>query len=144
MQYNKMSIKIWSLNTRLITANCECQIVGGTTLKDFQYNQSTLNKSNVKKMLLFCTRGQMTFIIPKIKKILSPESIIVIAKEYARFSVKNVFVSSVMVNTRRSSSFIIAVTKFLQDKSATHQFHFMGSSNTKRPLERRPSCQSVR
>ena len=73
MQYNKMSIKIWSLNTRLITANCECQIVGGTTLKDFQYNQSTLNKSNVKKMLLFCTRGQMTFIIPKIKKILSPK-----------------------------------------------------------------------
>ena len=65
-------------------------------------------------------------------KDLITESVIDIAKERVRLGVKDVFVSSVMVNTRRSSSFISAVNNILQDKSATHQFHFFNNSNIKK------------
>ena len=41
-------------------------------------------------------------------------------------------VSSVTVNTRRSSAFISAVNNILQDKCATHQFHFIDNSNIKK------------
>ena len=50
------------------------------------------------------------------------KSFIDIAKECFRFGVKDVFVSSVTVNTRRSFAFISAVNNILQDKCATHQF----------------------
>ena len=45
---------------------------------------------------------------------------------------KDVFVSSVTVNTRCSSAFISAVNNIIQDKSATHQFHFIEHSNIKK------------
>ena len=55
-----------------------------------------------------------------------------IAKECVRFSEKDIFVSSVTVNTRRSSAFISVVNNVLQDKCATFQFHFIDNSNIKR------------
>ena len=60
------------------------------------------------------------------------ESVIDIAKECVRFGVKDVFISSVTVNTWRSSAFISAVNNVLQDKCATRQFHFTDNSNIKR------------
>ena len=65
-------------------------------------------------------------------KNLIAESVIDIAKECVRMGVKDVFVSSVTVNTRRSSAFISAVNNILQDKCATHQFHFIEHSNIKK------------
>ena len=65
-------------------------------------------------------------------KDLIAESVIDIAKECVQLGVKDVFVSSVTVNTRRSSAFISAVNNILQDKCATHQFHFIDNSNKKK------------
>ena len=65
-------------------------------------------------------------------KDLIAESVIDIAKECVQLGVKDVFVSSVTVNTRRSSAFISAVNNILQDKCATHQFHFIDNSNIKK------------
>ena len=65
-------------------------------------------------------------------KDLIAESVIDITKECVRLGVKDVFVSSVTVNTRRSSAFISAVNSILQDKCAIHQFHFIDNSNIKR------------
>ena len=45
---------------------------------------------------------------------------------------KDVFVSSVAVNTRCSSAIVSAVNNILQDKCATHQFHFIDNSNIKK------------
>ena len=64
-------------------------------------------------------------------KILSPK-VIDIAEECVRFGVKDVFLSSVTVNTRRISPFISVVNNILQDKYATHQFHFIDNSNIKK------------
>ena len=58
-------------------------------------------------------------------KYLAIESVIDIAKECVRFGGKDAFISSVTVNTRRSSVFISAVNNIFQDKCATHQFHFI-------------------
>ena len=49
-------------------------------------------------------------------------SVIDIAKECVQLGVKDVFVSSVTVNTRRSSAFISTVNNILQNKCATHSF----------------------
>ena len=49
-------------------------------------------------------------------------SVIDIAKECVQLGVKDVFVSSVTVNTRRSSAFISTVNNILQNKCATHRF----------------------
>ena len=65
-------------------------------------------------------------------KDLIAESVIDIAKECVRLGVKDVFVSRVTVNTRRSSAFISAVNNILQDKCATHQFHFIDNLNIKK------------
>ena len=46
-------------------------------------------------------------------KDLTTESVIDIAKECVRLGVRDVFVSSVTVNTRRSSTFISAVNNIL-------------------------------
>ena len=59
------------------------------------------------------------------------ESVIDIAKESVWLGVKDVFVSSVMVNTSCSSAFISTVNNILQDKCATHQFHFIDNLNIK-------------
>ena len=60
------------------------------------------------------------------------ESVIGIAKECFRLCVKDVFVSSVTVNTRGSSAFISVVNNILQDKCAAHQFPFIDSSKIKK------------
>ena len=60
-------------------------------------------------------------------KDLIAESVIDIAKECARFGVKDVFVSSVTVNTRRSSVFISAVNTFF--KVNVQQISFILSIN---------------
>ena len=60
------------------------------------------------------------------------ESVIDITKECVLFGVKDVFVSSVTVNTWRSSTFIGVVDNILQNKCATHQFHFIDNSNKKK------------
>ena len=60
------------------------------------------------------------------------ESVIDIAKECVRLGVKDVFVSSVMVNTQRCSAFTSAINNILQDNCATHQFHFIDNSNIKK------------
>ena len=65
-------------------------------------------------------------------KDLIAESVIDIAKECVWLGVKDVFVSSVTVNTRSSSALISAVNNILQDKCATHQFHFIDNSNIKK------------
>ena len=55
--------------------------------------------------MLFCTWGQMTFLMQEPIKILSPKVLNSIAKECVQFGVKNLFVSTVTVNTRRSPQF---------------------------------------
>ena len=60
------------------------------------------------------------------------KSFIDISKEYVPFGVKDVFASSVMVNTRRSSAFMSGVNNILQDKYVTHQFHFIDNSRIKK------------
>ena len=59
------------------------------------------------------------------------ESVIDIAKECVWFGVKGVFVSSVVVNTRRKSAFLSEFNKILQDKCATHQLRFIDNLNIK-------------
>ena len=59
------------------------------------------------------------------------ESVIDITKECISFGVKGVFISSVVVNTRRKSTFISEYNKILQDKCATHQLHFIDNLNIK-------------
>ena len=65
-------------------------------------------------------------------KDLIAESVIDIAKECVQLGVKDVFVSSVTVKIRQSSAFNRVVNKILQDKCATHQFHFIDNSNIKK------------
>ena len=47
--------------------------------------------------------------------------------------IQSVFVSSVTINTRSNSSFISGVNKILQDKYATHKFHFIHNTMIKKP-----------
>ena len=126
-------INIWNLNTRLSTANCQCRFFGGATLKHFHhYIQPTLNEENVKSDIAVLYMGTNDILNPEDDKDLIAESVIDIAKECIRLGVKDAFASSVTVNTRRSSAFISAVNNILQDKCATHQFHFIDNSNIKK------------
>ena len=68
----------------------------------------------------------------EVDKDLIAESVVDTAKECVWFGVKDVFVSSVTVDDRRSSAFISAVNNILQDKCATHQFYFIDNSNIKK------------
>ena len=121
------------MNTRLSTVNRKCRFFGEATSKHFYYYiQPTLNETNVEidiVALLIETNGILN---TQDDKDLIAESVIDIGKECVRFGLKNVSVSSVMVNTRRSSAFISAVNNILQDKCATHQFHFIDNSNIKK------------
>ena len=126
-------INIRNLNTRLSTANCKCRFFGGATSKHFHhYMQPMLNKKNVKTDIAVLHMGTNDILNAEGDKDLIAESIIDIAKEYVRLGVKDVFVSSVMVNARRSSAFISTVDNILQDKCAVHQFHFVDNSNIKK------------
>ena len=126
-------INIRNLNTRLSTANCKCRFFGGATSKHFHhYIQPTLKETNVKTDITVLQMGTNDILNAEADKDFIVESVIDIAKECARFDVKDVFVSSVTVNTRRSSAFINAVNNILQDKCATHQFHFIDNSSIKK------------
>ena len=126
-------INIWNLKTRLSTANCKCSFFGGATSKHFHhYIQPTLNKKNVKTDIAVLHMGTNGILNAEGDKDLITESVIDIAKECVRLDVKDVFVSSVMINTRRSSAFISTVNNILQDKCATHQFHFIDNLNIKK------------
>ena len=126
-------INIRNLNTRLSTANCKCRFFGAATSKHFHhYIQPTLNGKNVKTDIAVQHMGINGILNAEGDKDLIAESFIDIAKECVRLGVKDVFVSSVTVNTRRSSAFISAVNNILQDKCATHQFHFIDNSNIKK------------
>ena len=65
-------------------------------------------------------------------KDLVADSVIDIAKECVRLGVKDVFVSTLTVNTRRSSAFFSAGNNILQGKCATHQSHVIDNSNIKK------------
>ena len=126
-------INIRNLNTRLSTANCKCRFFGGATSKHFHhYIQSTLNGKNVKTDIAVLHRGTNDIPNAEDDKDLIVESVADIGKECVRLGVKYVFVSSVTVNTRSSSAFISAANNILQDKCATHQFHFIDNSNIKK------------
>ena len=61
-------INIWNLNTRLSTTNCMCRFFGGATSKHFHhYIQPMPNRTDncrsSKQILLFCTWGQITFLM---------------------------------------------------------------------------------
>ena len=121
------------MNTRLSTANCKCRFFSGATFKYFDlYIQPTLNEKNVKIDIAVLQMGTNDILNAAGHKDLIAESFIDIVKECVRFAVKDVFVPSVTVNTRRSSAFIGAVNNILQDKCATHQFHFIDNSNIKK------------
>ena len=120
-------------NTRLRTANCKCCFFGGATSKHFHHCiQPTLTETNVKTDITVLQMGTNDILNAEADKDFIVESVIDIAKECDRFDLKDVFVSSVTVNTRRSSAFINAVNNILQDKCATHQFHFIDNSNIKK------------
>ena len=126
-------INIWNLNTRLSTANCKCRFFGGATSKYFHhYIQPTLNEKNVITDIAVLNMGKNDILNAEGDKDLIAESVIDIAKECVRLGVKDVFVSSVTVNTRRSSAFISVVNNILQDKCATNQFRLIDNSNIKK------------
>ena len=113
-------------NPRLSTGNYKCRFFGGATWKHFHHCiQSTLNETNVKTHIVVLHMKTNDILDAEADKYLVIESAIDIAKECVRFGGKDVFISSVTVNTRRSSVFISAVNNIFQDKCATHQFHFI-------------------
>ena len=126
-------INIRNLNTRLSTANCKCRFFVGATSKHFHhYIQPTLNEKNVKTDIAVLHMGTNDILNAEGDKDLIAESVIDIAKECVQLGVKDVFVSSVTVKIRQSSAFNRVVNKILQDKCATHQFHFIDNSNIKK------------
>ena len=91
-----------------------------------------LNEKSIKTDIAVLHMGTNNILNTEGDKDLIAESVIDIDKECVPLGVKDVFVSSVMVNTRRSSAFISVVNNILQDKCATHQFHFIDSSKIKK------------
>ena len=91
-----------------------------------------LNEKNVRTDIAVLHMGTNDIVNAEGNKDLNAENVIDIAKESVRLSAKDVFVSCVTVNSRRSSAFISAVNNILQDKCATHQFHFIDNSNIKK------------
>ena len=121
------------MNTRLSTANCKCRFLGGATSKHFHhYIQPTLNEKNVKTDTAILHMGTNEIFNAEGDKDLIAESVLDIAKECVRLGVKDLLVSSVTVNTRRSSAFVSAVNNILQVKCTTHQSHFIDNSNIKK------------
>ena len=94
-------INIRNLNTRLSTANCKCRFFGGATLKKHfhHYIQPTLNGKNVKTDIAVLHMRANDILNAEGNKDLIAKSVIDIAKECVRLVVKDVFVSSVTVNT---------------------------------------------
>ena len=78
-------------------------------------------KQTPKQIRLFCIWGTNNILNTKADKDIVAKSVMNIAKECVWFGMKDVFVSSVMVNIRRSSAFDSAVKNVLQNNYATHQ-----------------------
>ena len=105
----------------------------GATSKHFRrYIQPTLTEKNFKTDIAVLHMGANYIRNAEGDKDLIAESVIDIAKECFQLGVKDVFVSSVMVNTRRSSAFISAFNNVGRDKCGTHQFYFIDSWNMKK------------
>ena len=83
---------------------------------------------NVKTDIVVLHMGTNDILNAEGDKDLIAESVVDISKECDRLVVKDV----IIINTRRSSAFISAVNNILQDKCATHQFHFIDNSNIKK------------
>ena len=75
-----------------------------------------LNEKSIKTDIAVLHMGTNNILNTEGDKDLIAESVIDIDKECVQLGVKDVFVSSVMVNTRRSSAFISVVNNILQDK----------------------------
>ena len=88
------------MNTRLSTAKCKCRFLGGAIPKHFHhYIQPTLNEKNVKTDIAVLHMRTNDILNAEADKDLIAESVIDIAKACVRFGVKDVFISSVTVNT---------------------------------------------
>ena len=80
------------------------------------YIQPTLNEENVKRDIAILPMGINDVLSTEADKELVAESVTDIAKKCVCFGVKDVSVSTTMVNTRLSSAFISAVNKIPQHK----------------------------
>ena len=80
------------------------------------YIQPTLNEENVKRDIAILPIGINDVLSTEDDKELIAESVTDIAKKCVCFGVKDVSVSTTMVNTRLSSAFISAVNKIPQHK----------------------------
>ena len=80
------------------------------------YIQPTLNEENVKRDIAILPIGINDVLSTEADKELIAESVTDIAKKCVCFGVKDVSVSTTMVNTRLSSAFISAVNKIPQHK----------------------------
>ena len=80
------------------------------------YIQPTLNEENVKRDIAILPIGINDVLSTEADKELIAESVTDIAKKCVCFGVKDVSVSTTMVNTRLSSAFIGAVNKIPQHK----------------------------
>ena len=80
------------------------------------YIQPTLNEESVKRDIAILPMGINDVLSTEADKELIAESVTDIAKKCVCFGVKDVSVSTTMVNTRLSSAFISAVNKIPQHK----------------------------
>ena len=80
------------------------------------YIQPTLNEENVKRDIAILPIGINDVLSTEADKELIAESVTDIAKKCVCFGVKDVSVSTTMVNTQLSSAFISAVNKIPQHK----------------------------
>ena len=80
------------------------------------YIQPTLNEESVKRDIAILPMGINDVLSTEADKELVAESVTDIAKKCVCFGVKDVSVSTTMVNTRLSSAFISAVNKIPQHK----------------------------
>ena len=80
------------------------------------YIQPTLNEGNVKRDIAILPIGINDVLSTEADKELIAESVTDIAKKCVCFGVKDVSVSTTMVNTQLSSAFISAVNKIPQHK----------------------------
>ena len=80
------------------------------------YIQPTLNEESVKRDIAILPMGINDVLSTEADKELIAESVTDIAKKCVCFGVKDVSISTTMVNTRLSSAFISAVNKIPQHK----------------------------
>ena len=120
------------MKSRLYNVNCSCCFFGGTTFKHFHhYIRPTLNEADVTTDIAVFHVGTNDIINSEVIKILQT-TVSSILMECVAFGVKNVFISSLMVNTRCNSAFISAGNKSLRAKCLIPNFRFIDNSNIKK------------